>query len=347
MLLSPVINTILLLAFTYFVTSLIISAINEAISGVFKLRPMHLKEGLQNLFFDDDWKKYINGDFLKSPFIEPLLRDKERFPTYIPAQNFAHAVLSHCKIDLNHLDAPGVITAIDASTCLPVKMKEVVKGYIQEGNVNLEDLQKSLEDFYDKTMQRVTGWYTRLVRRIVFYLSLAMAISLNIDTFKIVTDGLSDRDRLEHAADGIVQQISSINHDGHMVVNMEGKTVEVSTKVDTSGKIDSNLSYRSVTEQLNKSKHRINDIKLSYENTTGYVLGYENWNAFKQEWISSKPEEKHFMGINWAKFWVKLIGVVITAFALQLGSNYWFGVLNKVVSIRAAGIKPKESEDDA
>lgn len=39
---------------------------------------------------------------------------------------------------------------------------------------------------------------------------------------------------------------------------------------------------------------------------------------------------------------LKLLGILITAFALSLGANFWFDLLKKLVSIREAGKKPEE-----
>ena len=50
---SPIINVILLLAFTYFIASLLVTSVNEAIGGSLKLRQKQLKAGLTNLFFTD------------------------------------------------------------------------------------------------------------------------------------------------------------------------------------------------------------------------------------------------------------------------------------------------------
>lgn len=340
--LSPIIDLILLLAFTYFIGGLIISAINEAISGAFRQRPRHLKEGLENLFFDKGWKDYVTTEFLKSPFIESLLRNKDRFPAYIPAKNFAQAVILHCNLDRSKMDAASVVTAIDAAACLPQKMKDVIKGFITEGNITIRQLEQSLEDFYENAMQRVSGWYTRWTRRLVFFLSFAMAASLNIDTIRIVGEGLSDKKQLERAANNIVSQVNSINGGGSMNVAVNGDTVRVAVHRETIPQIDSTRPYKDVLAVIDSAaRGRIRDVQLVYQSATGYGIGYTGLADFKKDW-GYYPGSDHWLSMRWGLFWKKLIGLLLTAFALQLGSAYWFGVLNKVVSIRSAGIKPGE-----
>jgi len=340
---SPIINLILLLAFTYFIASLLVTSVNEAIAGSFKLRQKQLKDGLTNLFFTqkEEWARYIEGDFMKSPFIESLKKDAESFPAYIPARNFALAVLTHCGIDRDNLTTKDVMTAIDNTTCLPAKMKDVVKGFLQQGVVNMPELEKNLEEFYNNAMDRVSGWYKRKIRLITFFVGLALAISLNIDTIKIVADGLSDKDRLEKTGDGIVQQLANINKDGTMNVVMGDTTVTIRTRTEPQLAIDSSLSFKSVTERLRKEQARDRSIVMTYKQTTGYKMGYPSFKDFGKEWLG--PDEGFLVSLGWLL--KKLLGVVLTAFALQLGSNYWFGVLNKVASIRAAGVKPGEKAE--
>jgi hypothetical protein len=65
-----------------------------------------------------------------------------------------------------------------------------------------------------------------------------------------------------------------------------------------------------------------------YEETSGYFLGYEKGD-FLNEWFG-----KGFMG-----FIIKMLGILITAFAIQLGSNYWFDIMKKALSMRSPGKK--------
>jgi hypothetical protein len=69
---------------------------------------------------------------------------------------------------------------------------------------------------------------------------------------------------------------------------------------------------------------------------------------------TEKPRERlKKFPIGWTKsadggptngpcFFIKIIGWLITALAVSLGAPFWFDVLDKLNSIRSAGIKPKE-----
>ncbi len=43
--------------------------------------------------------------------------------------------------------------------------------------------------------------------------------------------------------------------------------------------------------------------------------------------------------------WSRLLGFILTALALSLGAPFWFDLLNKLVSIRGAGVKPEEKKE--
>lgn len=45
---------------------------------------------------------------------------------------------------------------------------------------------------------------------------------------------------------------------------------------------------------------------------------------------------------RWSKILAKLVGLLLTAFALSLGAPFWFDTLNKIINIRSAGRAPDE-----
>jgi hypothetical protein len=102
------------------------------------------------------------------------------------------------------------------------------------------------------------------------------------------------------------------------------------------------LPFKTVTERLRQEQAKTRSIVMTYNQSTGYRMGYPSMKAFRQEWVGTGGGFLSVLGL----LLKKLLGVVLTAFALQLGSNYWFGVLNKVVSIRAAGVKPDTNKED-
>ena len=83
---SPVLDLVILLSFIYFVGSLILSTINEAIASLWRMRPGQLETSLQDLFFDDGtWKNWVQTTLKANPNIQSLMKASDKYPSYIPA----------------------------------------------------------------------------------------------------------------------------------------------------------------------------------------------------------------------------------------------------------------------
>jgi hypothetical protein len=139
-------------------------------------------------------------------------------------------------------------------------------------------------------------------------LGFILAFTMDIDTVKIVSESLADKNKLNQAANNIAANISKLDSLQQLVVT------------------DTSIESIKKTAQGN-----IKTEVIAYKQTTGYGLGYDD---FSKEWSGAK------------NFWKKILGMLITAFALQLGSNYWFDLMNKAVNVRATGKRPDDKPTD-
>src|SRR5215831_10158138 len=132
---SSVLDLIILLAFTYFVGSLLLSSINESITqGLRSLRQTHLKAAIENLLFDEKWKGFVQNTLMKSPQILSLMKDKNTYPAYIPANNFVLAVIE--QINPEEYTSDKIQNAIEQSA-LPEQFKKVLKTIATKATGNL------------------------------------------------------------------------------------------------------------------------------------------------------------------------------------------------------------------
>lgn len=327
MILSTVINLVILLSFTYFTGSLILSAFNEAVIGAL-YRHRHLETSFKEIFFSDDWKKFVQDELLASPHIESLMTSKGRFPSYIPARNFILAIIDKIRKEGGNYTKDTLIAAIGKTT-LPASFKTVLIDLaVRASNTAdpIKEFEQGIETFYTNTMDRISGKYKRRIRRSLLIVGFITAAILNIDTIKLVNESLADTSKLSSAVDNIIAKMPS------MSVNDSAVTIK-----DTAGKIIISRSSRYDTafnSNVNNktAKEQIHTIVVDYGKTTGFHFGYEN--GFTNEWFGDAK-----------KTLLKILGIWITALALQLGSNYWFDMMNKFVNIRAAGKKPDEEKD--
>jgi len=319
---SPVLDLVILLSFTYFVGSLVLSAINEALAGFLELRQKHLRRALENMFNDPGWKPFIRNHFMHSPHIQSLVKAKGQYPAYISASNFVLTVIEQIKAE-NY--TPDKIKAGIQNSILPKQFQQVLFDLLAQGKNDITTFEKKLEEFYNNVMDRTTGWYKKDIRKILLTIGFVLSVALNIDTIKITNDTLRDPKYLSKTADQIAAHLSQVQVQNDSITVKDSAGAVIYT---TSGKY-STTPKDSV--DLKTFMNQTKNLKVVYEQTTGYKLGYSG--DFKSQW------SKHFL--------LKLLGILITTFALQLNASYWFDLMNRVVNIRAVGNKPDDAKDNS
>lgn len=298
---SPVIDLVILLSFTYFICSLLLTAINEAIAGTIRLRPKKLKTAIANLFFDKEWKAFVREHFNQTPVIQSLMKSKGRYPAYIAASSFMQALIA--AMEPTRYNNKMLMDELQANIVLPAALKKLLIDLWAQSQGDIAVFEKKVEAFYDSAMDRASGWYKKTIRRISFVIGFVLAFALNIDTIKIANDAFADKAKLSKAADNIAANIHNMDSARKIIVTDSSIVLEPSFL-----------------------KEKTSATLMEYKQTTGYELGYKD---FAKEWEHNKL--------------IKILGLLITAFALQLGSNYWFDLMNKAVNIRATGKKPEAS----
>lgn len=332
---SPVLDLVILLSFTYFVGSLMLSAIQEIIAASLKTRAKDLKKTLENLLNDPAWTNFAKTKIFSSPHIQVLMNNAKQFPSYIPARNFLLSIIE--QIGPGNYTTENIAAGITNSP-LPPLMKQVLQDLLQKASANVSASQtlpaafeKELEDYYNAAMERATGWYKRKTRRIMLVSGFVLAALLNIDTVKITNDALSDKNKLAQTVDNIIKELPNLKPGESVAVSADNKTAEIDMSIDSSAK--SITADSTVKAGLGKIKK----LQVIYNETGGYQMGYASGKYFNDWWYGEKP---------FCTLLFKILGLVITCFALQLGSSYWFDLLNKVVNMRATGKKPNQEKKE-
>jgi hypothetical protein len=313
---SPVLDLVILLSFIYFIGSLIVSSVNEAIAAARRLRPKQLQASMENLLFDNLWPQFLQTKLIVSPHIESLMSAKGLYPSYIPAQNFVLAVIG--VIGDQNYTAANLVNAIRTTPALPPQFQKILADLAAQAAGDLSVFEKNLATFYTNAMDRAGGVYKRKIRIVLFFLSLIVAVGANLDTIQITQSALADKAQLSQTADKIVSQMPAITQGkGAVEIQSGGDSIKVSQ--------DSTKSPSANIKQAEK-------LRAYLQQSTGIACGYANWAAFKQKWQFGKG--------HYGSFLLALLGVLITTFALQLSSSFWFDVMSKAVNVRAAGKKP-------
>ena len=196
--------------FIFFLVSIICSTLREGIEAWFKSRAAYLEHGIRQLLSDK-----TGNDLAKRIYEHPLIsslyhgeytpgKDKPRpdhlasgknLPSYIPSRNFALALMDIAargpKTDAISSDPAAPVISLDTvrANILNIhneKVQRVMLTSIDNAQGDLKLLQKNIENWFDSTMDRVSGWYRRSTQWIMFWIGLIVAVAMNIDTIGLV-----------------------------------------------------------------------------------------------------------------------------------------------------------------
>jgi hypothetical protein len=323
------------LIFVFLLFSTICAALREGIEAWTKTRAAYLERGVRELLHDNAGNG-LAKEFYEHPLIYSLyaangyvpgargnsigtFASGGKLPSYIPSKNFAAAMIDlAARGPLPSLDA-GSQAADPALSAAPITAQSLRAGIITMENKRVarallnaldlaqEDLNKTrlnLEAWYDAGMDRVSGWYKRSTQWIVFWLALAMAVVLNVDTIGIA-NFLYQNDTARHT---LVQEAEAAHAAGQARNDGTGAVPVLTTK-----------------QKYDMAKAKLDALNLP--------IGWESGG------FTCKPGESlwHCSGVRA----VTALGWIITALAATLGAPFWFDTLNKVMVIRST-VKPYE-----
>jgi len=189
---SQILDVAIGMIFVFLLLSLMCSALNEIIEARLKNRAKSLEVGIRNLLGNDE----LADDFYKHALIGALFKNAQK-PSYIPSRTFALALMN---IVAPRTDGDGsnpvqsfretVSRIKDDSYTAPIKNALIALADDAQGDIN--KLRTNIEDWYDDTMDRVSGWYKRRTHTIIIFLGLGIAVALNADSAYIARNLAND-----------------------------------------------------------------------------------------------------------------------------------------------------------
>lgn len=184
---------------------------------------------------------------------------------------------------------------------------EQLKGVIENLKPSSEDdLRKKIESWYEASMDRLSGLYKRKITRRLFWMGMIIAAVLNADAIAVFKHLSTD----EKARAAIVEQAIQFTKD----------------HPDETALID---SARSLLEK------EINQQNEGLKQTLG--IGWY-WSSVKKEW----EQNAGWFMVSWVLS--KVLGWIISAYAITIGAPFWFDLLKKIIQVRNAGVKPEEKK---
>lgn len=319
---SAILEVVIGIIFIFLLVSIICSSVREVIEAWFKTRAAYLEYGIRELLHDKQAEglaeSFFNHPLINSLFAEgyqpgrslkrpSILASGANLPSYIPAKNFARALMDIAARGpltdavSSDPDAPAITLHSIRMNILNIRSKQVQRVLLTaidgaEGDLN--KLQKNLEEWYDSAMDRVSGWYRRSTQWILFWIGLFIAVSMNVNTITIA-DYLYRNDAARSA---------------------------LVAKAETAS-ADTNF----LRQNYQEARQGLDSLHLPIGWTSG-------WGAPRTD---DSPASK---GV-WNNLFGPILGWLLTALAATMGAPFWFDILNKSTVIRST-VKPHEKSPE-
>ena len=187
----------------------------------------------------------------------------------------------------------------------------------QAAGSEMYQLQKEVEGWFDNGMERASGVYRRNVKGVGMLIGLAIAFTLNADTFYMF-QRLSTNQAVRSSIIQTAEQLQIQN-------------------VDSVEDLADDMSIDELSEQLSENiEGNLRSVSAAVEET---LADYPLPIGRSVSVINAQKEAE----ANWPVPIIpqRFIGWSITALALSMGASFWFDLLRKVTSVRASGEKPK------
>ena len=346
------------MAFLFLMISLICTAIKEWLEGIFKWRAMDLERALRTLLADPDGR--LTEQLMRHPLLDSLfqgnydptqlrtswmtpgkalhmrLSKRRHLPSYIPSAQFAAALLDRvARGPMAQPAGDGNAPAAPAAAALSVEslrqqvlalpspaLQRVLLSALDHAAGDLETAKRNIEQWFNGSMDRASGWYKRRTQAILFMLGLGIAVVMNIDALTVMkrlTVDKAFRDVVvkeaaaapaPEAGAASAAQMARIANARQVLADV-GMPIGWHNRVDAQNKRVELLSWLPVAELVPQQLCPLRGCE-------------------RDVWIDT----------DWFPV---LMGWLVTAFAVMLGVPFWFDVLNRFMAVRSS-VKPKEEK---
>lgn len=389
---SSIIDIAIGLIFIYLILSLICSAASEIIERYTKKRAKDLEKGIKEMLRSDDLvKKLYEHPLIYSLYAKPYSPGAGNLPSYIPARNFALALMdlaapggasgatAPSSTSASPVDLAKVRAAVAGNTNLPPEIQKALLTFIDAGLSNPAKFRENVENWFDSSMDRVSGWYKRRSQLIVLIIGAVLAGLLNVDTIAVVRSLSTDKTMRESLV--VAAQEYARNNPSPPAVSPAAAPVtsprprpnqspasrpnaSPATSPVTSPAAQSNESPASTSSGAGansspppNSASPAGSPAATKSPTPGCDTPEcrikKNLDEIKKlglpiGWtreVSDPPDPRQLYGVSPLGWLSRIVGWMITALALSLGAPFWFDLLNKFIVIRST-VKPKEKSPE-
>jgi hypothetical protein len=285
----------------YLFLSLICSVITEWISKRLETRAKNLEEGIRSLLCDPEGKGY-SVKFFNHPLIKGLTQNGKK-ASYIPSSLFAVALMDVIAPSDPTKGSRTIADLRKSASTLPKELRETISSLLDDAEGNLKKARENFEKWFDEGMDRVSGWYKRESKKIIFVCALVVTLVLNADTISIT---------------------KTLFQDPVMRAGLVTVAQEIAKQPGNNTSEDAKKKMTLINEEVKKMQVPIGWTKESPDMLGWTKKPFDIWNTLWQTLI-------------------KAVGLFLTGLAVSLGAPFWFDMLNKIINLRSAGAKPEKA----
>ena len=392
------------LIFIYLLYSLYVTVVMEIVSSIFGLRARNLSYALKRMLMDE--KRYPNpaarvgsrilttvmrvtgnainlenrglyDHFFKQPSIKYLTSGGAgNKPSYLSAENISKGLIDAIKVD--NPDA-SVLACVEEGLLRKLsdgsETKQHIQSLLDDANYDLVKFKILLENWYNDTMERASGWFKQTTQVVLFLIGFVIVVSFNVDTISIVRKLSRDddaRNQLVQMATNFVEKneagLQSVENapvaDSTAVKQIQTKLdslqatqkmlqeeiMNTQTVMGSNWYVSDSIPYKLVSAQPATKEW----VEIPYKLRSGqnaYVIVHRSVDRsiFAK---SVKAETNGFLKLNTVRYkysyvftWEHFWGYLMTVLALSLGAPFWFDLLNKLVKLRSSKAIASDTDD--
>jgi hypothetical protein len=315
------------LAVTYLFLSVLVLALAEAISGVLALRAEKLRQGLSRILMEGSaGLEGRSRAFFKHPLIATLGYASGRrsdLPSYLPTPLFVKAFLDN----VGDLRAKGaaINDAYQAALAeLPPEAQVYVRGIVGQTLTTVEDAEQRVSQWFDASMQRLSGEYRRNIQWIARGIAVAVVFAMNANTLHIGATFWRDPVAREAASKFATTALERCESE----YGAAAAPAAPAAPIDPTAPAAAAPTARTAAMPLALPKACPGLLDEAAESLP-LPLGWTSpaWHAIWQSAGSCA---------------LTLFGLLLTVIAVSFGAPFWFDLLRKVIpSLSLAGPRPK------
>ena len=324
----PALDIFIGLSFIFLVLSLIASGLQEVVQAILGLRGKTLRKGLKQLLKDPEIK-----DLAKKVYGHPLISARSGWhgPSYLKPATFALALMDV----LGNL--PKVAAALEAAPAPSPGQASVLWGSAEnivaalpDGPVKQQLLliladadpgkaKQAIESWFETTMDRIEGWFKRSTLLISVVIGIAIAVAGNVDAVRLA----------RHLADSPEARNALVQQAEQSTTAMAARIESISGAMQCQPGAPETDPCHSRDATLDSALKTFKESAATASSALAPAMLPVGW----QDEPTPVPWLSH------------AVGWLLTAIAISVGAPFWFSMLQRLMSFRAAGVKPGEQEE--